>query len=501
MSPSHTAARNRRPWFLLPALLALFAGQATASPQSLRQELTRFTASAESRSLAFCALFTPIPELPGTTGGPLEVDLPDSGDAIARGSDLPLVPASVAKLTTASLAFEVLGPAHTFKTRFLAGGSVRGGTLDGDLIVVGGCDPFLVSERLWLLTGEFRKLGLREVKGRLVVDTSVFAPPDEDPNRWRDREVSDRPYAARLTPLATNFNSAAFRLVPGAAPGAPAEVSLDPLPCSHLRIQNGLSTSARGSAEDYTVRLEPDSLGEIVRVVGTIPVDAAPQIVYRSVNNADAFAASLLRAFLERSGVVIQGPTVFGPAPPQAAVLIDFASLPLTDLLASAARHSNNFMADLVCMNLSDSASGKANLTGGADRITRWLRQEFGAGAEVRQVDGSGLNPASRLTGAVLQRLLIREWNSLRVQPDLVSALAVPGEEGTLKKRFADGGPFLRAKTGTMGNPMASGIAGYLADPARGAIAFVILMNPGGSGWDIPRLQSLQEAWIREYVR
>jgi serine-type D-Ala-D-Ala carboxypeptidase/endopeptidase (penicillin-binding protein 4) len=485
---------------LLVGLTGLMpAATVAASPLTLRQEVTRFISSSESAGLTFCALFVPVLAAPS-----------DSSASVLIGGERPMIPASLAKLTTSSMALEQLGSGFTFKTRLLADGPVEKGTLRGDLVAVGGADPFLVSERLWLLADQLHKTGLNRVDGRLVIDGSLFAKGEDDPARTKDREISDRPYAARLSPLATNFNSAAILIAPGAAEGGAAEVSSDPIPCSYLRIDNHVVTGVKEAKESWTIHLEPDSLGEVARLEGVVPLGTAPQRVYRSVSDPERFAASLLRAFLAQAGIKIAGETIMGKASETAQPLMEFSSPRLGDLVASADRHSNNFMSDLIAMSLADSTAGPnavspatANLTLGAARVTRWLREELGADLEIRQVDGSGLSPANRLSGDVLLRLLLRDWRDLRVQPDLVAALAVPGEDGTLRKRFDDApAPFLRAKTGTMGAPMASGIAGYLQDPARGSVAFVVLMNPAaGSSWEIPKLQALQEAWVREYVR
>src|SRR5829696_6370033 len=62
-------------------------------------------------------------------------------ELVVQNADKHFVPASVAKIVTAWLAMEVLGPHYRFETRFY---------LDGDrvLYIRGGGDPFLISEEL-----------------------------------------------------------------------------------------------------------------------------------------------------------------------------------------------------------------------------------------------------------------------------------------------------------------------------------------------------------------
>lgn len=65
-----------------------------------------------------------------------------------RGEATGLPPASVAKAVTALYALERLGPGFRFTTRLLASGPVSGGRIQGDLILAGGGDPTLDTDRL-----------------------------------------------------------------------------------------------------------------------------------------------------------------------------------------------------------------------------------------------------------------------------------------------------------------------------------------------------------------
>jgi D-alanyl-D-alanine carboxypeptidase/D-alanyl-D-alanine-endopeptidase (penicillin-binding protein 4) len=518
--------------FLAGAFIGATA--ASASPASLRRTLASFAGGAESAGLLYGVVFVPVAE-------PGDAHLPNRGgdrapsDTVRSHGNLPLVPASLAKLPTTAFALEELGTDFTMTTRVLATGEQRGDTLRGDLVVVGGGDPFLVSERLWLLAREVRATGLTAVTGRLVIDSSWLPPDTLDPVRTSEREISDRPYAARLSAMAVNFNAGAIRLQPGRQAGDPVTVEADPLPCTYLQIDNRLVTGTPESAEHLAIKLEPDGNGgEIAKIEGTLPARAPARVEYRSVSDPLSFSASLVRAFLAREGIGIAGPTVFEVAPSGARLLVEFPSLQLRELVAKANRYSNNFMADQIALALSKrvslaardstahpapadleardtlpdavalgSSSRAASLTGAGRWITARLRETCDAPAEVRQLDGSGLHPGSRLTAETLARLLARTWADLRIGPDFAASLAVPGQDGTLHGRFKDGPlPVMRGKTGTMSEPMASGIAGYL-ETSRGAIvAFAILMNaPASTGWDLARMKTRQEMWVREFLR
>lgn len=468
---------------------------ALASPASLQEELARFETSEEGRAVPCGIVFLPLDALGST---PIR-----ASDAVRHGADRELVPASLAKIPTCALALELLGPGFTFRTGVLVAGAITGDTLRGDLIFRGGGDPFLVSERLWLLAREIRLAGIAEVTGDLVIDTGWLAPDTLDPTRAFGREISVRPYAARLSALPVNFNAAGFRLRPAARPGPTATAEIDPKPHGYLRLESTLQTGPAGRGEEWTLELTPLPDGELARLRGSVPAGGAATIEYRSVRDPDRFAAAMLRSFLADAGIRIRGRDRVAPAPVEARLLLEFPSPPLRELAGSAQRYSNNLMADQIAMALAAGASGpgRANLTAGAELITSYLHSAGAAGSGVRQLDGSGLHPGSRISAEALARVLARAWSRFDSAPEFAASLAVPGEDGTLRRRF-DGAPIrLRGKTGTMSTPPSGGLAGYLEDRGR-PVAFVILMNPTpGAKWDHARLRDLQESWVREYLR
>src|SRR4029450_3846834 len=83
----------------------------------------------------------------------------------SQAADHPVHPASVTKVATSLALLERFGPAHRFETRVLAGGPLRAGRLQGELIVRSDGDPTLVYENVYLLLARLRALGVHEVTG------------------------------------------------------------------------------------------------------------------------------------------------------------------------------------------------------------------------------------------------------------------------------------------------------------------------------------------------
>jgi len=87
---------------------------------------------------------------------------------------VPLPAASLTKIATSLAALKTWGPDHQFETLISATGPIKDGVLQGDLIITGGGDPFLVWEEAIALGNSLNQLGIKRVTGNLVI-TGNFA--------------------------------------------------------------------------------------------------------------------------------------------------------------------------------------------------------------------------------------------------------------------------------------------------------------------------------------
>jgi len=103
-------------------------------------------------------------------GQGVQVETADGRVLVSEAGARAVHPASVSKIPTSLALLRELGPDHRFDTQFLAGGAIRSGTLEGPLVVRANGDPYFVDENALLVLRALRGLGLREVKGDLVVE-------------------------------------------------------------------------------------------------------------------------------------------------------------------------------------------------------------------------------------------------------------------------------------------------------------------------------------------
>ena len=148
---------------LLAALVALVvAGTAAGRPGS---------DTALARRLAG-ALATP--NLDAARSAAVAVDLRTGAVVFARNPELPLLPASTAKLAVGYAALALLGSGFRFHTEVRGLGTLDGTVWRGDLVLRGHGDPTLGAEDLTGLAQQVAGWGITRVTGAVLGDESWF---------------------------------------------------------------------------------------------------------------------------------------------------------------------------------------------------------------------------------------------------------------------------------------------------------------------------------------
>jgi serine-type D-Ala-D-Ala carboxypeptidase/endopeptidase (penicillin-binding protein 4) len=405
--------------------------------------------------------------------------------------DLVLSPASTTKLVTAAAVLDGFSTTHKFNTKFYYTGKRVGGVIQGDLVAVGDGDPFFVSEKLWQLSADLRNLGIRQVRGNLIIDNSLFDRIERDSSRKSGVAKSRNAYDAPVSALGVNFNTVGIALAPGLEDGKKGLVAIDPYPLEHLILVNQLKTTMKNQ-NSYQVTRETQKDGrERIAVSGQISTRTGLKKVYRSVSDGMTNAGQIIKAFLRNENVVIKGRVKGGRLPAQAKFLFGVRSYEMKRIIAGLNQYSNNFIADVLVKRLGAAypVSGKAEASGsgsfrnGVAAINRFLRNKVKLSSSYRIKNGSGLDPSNRLSAHHLVKILKYMESRFDIFPDFLASLPTTGSDGTLKKRFRNQRPnsvtkHLRAKTGTLTQPIAvSSLAGYVRHPDMGLVAFAIIEN------------------------
>ncbi len=411
---------------------------------------------------------------------------------VAHNAEEPMNPASVMKLVTAFVALDLLGPAFTFDTDFLATGEIAGGVLEGDLFIHGGGDPKLTADRVWLALHELRTRGVREIRGDIVIDRSYFAPLAHDPGRF-DNDPR-RAYNVGPDALLVNFHAVEFRFVPE---GNAVRVAPQPdLP--NVEIASRIRP-VPGPCGWWRENLKHDFIenGLVATVVfsGTYPVQCGENSWALSVFDSARFAESVLRWVWSESGGKLHGKVRAGPIPAGARRLLRVESEPLSNLVRDMNKFSNNVMARHLFLALSAQRQGQGETRASARVVREWLESR-GIDAPGMAIDnGAGLSRDDRITAATLASLLRNAWSS-PLMPELAASMPIFATDGTLKSRRARGAAGqAHVKGGTLTGVQA--VAGYVLDRSGKRWAVVMMVNHVKANAAQPALDALVE-WVHE---
>jgi serine-type D-Ala-D-Ala carboxypeptidase/endopeptidase (penicillin-binding protein 4) len=407
------------------------------------------------------------------------------GDTLfAHGADSKMVPASTMKLFTAAIAFEKLGPEHTFSTDVLRDGALEAnGVVRGNLVLRGDGDPSMSPRfvrggpdaSMTMLARFVAGAGIKRVTGDLVADASALEMRGI-PEGWLTR-YAGAGYAAPFSALTLNENIVIVGVTAGGPGGA--KVFLEPA-TRGLTITNTVRTVAGSSTRISAHRVGNDR----VVVSGTIGARAGTVRYQLVVGDPATFTGGAFRAALEEQGITVDGALRIGRTPDNATLVTSLPSPPLARLVSTMNRESINIFAELLFRG---AARGPDKQTlGSAENASATLHEfmvrQVGASPDAVSVtDGSGLSVLDRVTPRSLVQLLAHAhrapWGSA-----FHASLPVAGESELLRNRMratpAQGN--LHAKTGTTNDVI--GLSGYVTAENGEILAFAFLYN-GKDRW------------------
>lgn len=386
-------------------------------------------------------------------------------------------PASVMKLVTSSAALELLGPSFTWNTEAYAQGDMREGVLTGNLILHGGGDPALTWDRFSNFLRELRSRGLRDIRGDLIIDRSLFAPNIDE--TFDDQPM--RAYNAAPDALLVNFKAISIRLNPAEIGRPIAAISLVPL--TPFVIDNSLLGTA-GACGDWRANIHSEVIAQgesqTLKLTGNMPTSCGEKQLNVAMHDGLRLAGNVFRALWAELGGSLAGRVREGTVPNDVLPLAVWHSPTLAEVLRDMNKFSNNVMARQVFLTLGQGTPNEPhqglNAAQSTQRLRDWLalRQIALPGLVIE--NGSGLSRRERISASGLGTLLQTMWQSPRM-PNLVASLPIAGEDGTAKRRFGSQPVTGRAylKTGSLNDVMST--AGFVLDAAGQWQSFVMMVN------------------------
>ena len=393
---------------------------------------------------------------------------------LAWQADQPANPASLMKLLTTFSALELLGPAWSWSTPVWLQGTLRDGVLDGNLVIKGSGDPKLVIERMWLLLRRVQQLGVREIRGDIVLDRAAFVVPEQSPADFDGETL--RPYNVRADALMLNYKAVVFTFTPDPARGI-ATISIDP-PLAGVRADTGVPLTA-GACDDWRGALRAD-FGDPMRLrfAGGYAASCAEKTWATAYADPERYNARAMLGLWKEMGGRITGSVRDGAAPVTPPTF-EAVSPALAEVVRDINKYSNNVMAQQLFLTLGLTQRGTGTPDAAREVIRQWSKERLGASSAALVIDnGSGLSRESRVSAQLLTQLLLAAWAS-PVMPELMASLPVSGIDGTLKRSRATLGR-AHLKTGSLRD--VAGVAGYvLANSGRRYAVVAIANHPNAN--------------------
>ena len=423
-------------------------------------------------------------------GGEVAFVVADAGGVLAaRQADLALPPASVTKVVTTLYALDRLGADYRFATRVLAVGGLRGDTLVGDLILVGGGDPTLDTDRLGDMAAALAKTGLRGITGRYFYYENALP---------YHREIApDQPdhvgYNPAFSGLMLNYNRVNFvwsRANDGWATEMNAEGTrfVPPVQVAKVSIAN---------RDRPLFAYEAEQPHETWSVAASALGKGGSR--WLPLRHPAPYAAEVFQTLCAAQGITLPMSQGLATLPKTTQVLAQDHSAPLSAILQKMLKYSTNVTAEAIGLT----ASGAKDQAQSAQRMTDWARKTFG----VRAIfgDHSGLGPITRCTAGDMVKILrgaLTEAKGRQIV-DLLRETDLTDHDQRAQ---------ILAKSGTMN--FVSGLAGYLrvgkntlafaifaADtPRRIAVPIADREAPKGSSAWAKRARKMQRALLAHWA-
>ncbi len=352
----------------------------------------------------------------------------ESGDVIfSANGNTGLASASTLKTVTSASAFHILGKDFTWETTLGYSGSISAnGTLNGDIIITGGGDPALGSDRydqsrpeliLKKWADALGRSGIKNITGQIIADDSLFGT-ETMPGGWTWQDMGNY-YGAGPSSLTWRENQFDMHFKPGRV-GEPAELLRTYPEMSYLKIVNEVKTGEPGTGDNVYAYSAPFST--VIYLRGTYGVDLK-KVISASVPDPAFDLAYRLEKILKQSDIQVENGVVTSrtlaanrkPLLPQTKIISVHTSPPLHEIVYWFNQKSINLFGEHLIKTIAWKEGKEITISQGTGLVKKFWTTKIGLDPNAMNIyDGSGLSPANRITtmamAQVLQSLNKESW-------------------------------------------------------------------------------------------
>ncbi len=411
-------------------------------------------------------------------------------------------PASTMKLFTTYAALKTLGPNYSWRTEVWLRGKLENGVLDGDLILKGYGDPFLVYENFWKLVNTLRIKGLREIRGNVIVDNSYFKLAKHDPSKFDGKAF--RIYNAQPSALMFNFQATRFlfkpvideKLTKKKTKGAIGKVEIQAYPRIKSLVLNNQVKLRKGRCRKSHLRPKfKRNKDGILEVTGNYSVKCNQRFITRAISSPEQHVFNAFHDFWADMKGTLKGGLKIGRVSKGDELFHTHSSPTLGEQIRLINKWSNNVMTRQLLLTLGARKFGAPGTINKGRQALLEILQENGIDTKgMRLENGSGLSRISQVSTRQLATLLEVAFREAYM-PEFMSSLALPGVDGTMVHRFRRGDLRGRShfKTGTL--DFVTAIAGYMLN--RQGKRLIVVIQHNGKKTGAGRGAKIQDALLR----
>ncbi|MFN8673724.1 MAG: D-alanyl-D-alanine carboxypeptidase/D-alanyl-D-alanine-endopeptidase [Candidatus Sericytochromatia bacterium] len=376
-----------------------------------------------------------------------------------------MTPASNIKILTSFLALEKLGKNYVFRTNLSTDAYTDAETENfsiNNLYVNMSGDPTFKSKDLKKLVEDLRQTGIKEIKGNVYIDKSIFDNIIYGPGwMWDDLdECDDSP----ISPIYLDDNC----LV--------ANISIKNNKVS-LNTNNSLvlNTDNLLINDNSYENIESNLKGNILTISGKANKNTNIEIE-RSIKDHESYFTSTLENYLKEiiafSGKIL----INNDKNPNTIVLAEKKSEPLYKILKRFNEESHNLTGELLLKTIAYNEDKKQGSTKKGKEILKKHLNNLFKNYDFNVVDGSGLSRYNLISSELLLKVLETMYKNPEYKEIIYEAFPIGGLEGTLRNRLKEIKNYkVIAKSGSMTGVNA--LSGYLVGKNKNTLGFSIIIN------------------------
>ncbi len=442
-------------------------------------------------------------------------DLNASQPLVLHNADKPRSPASTLKLLTTFAALKKLGPNYSWRTEVWLRGKLEKGTLDGDLILKGYGDPFLVYENFWKLVKTLRDKGLKKINGDIIIDNSYFSLPVHNRSAFDGKAF--RVYNAPSSALMFNFQATRFLFTPIVSKSPESKVTLKKKKSKKKKVTRKALTGhveikplpniigfsfknevklvkGRCRRSHYRPKFSRDKQGRLT-IKGKYAAKCKQQFILRAVSTPEEHVFNAFRDFWTDLHGTLTGGLKTGRVRAGDERFHVYSSPTLGEQIRLVNKWSNNVMAKQLLLTLGAKMFGAPATFGkGQEAVLQVLAENNISSDGIVLENGSGLSRYAKITARQMGQLLETAYRD-SYMPEFMASLSLPGVDGTLVNRFRKDDLRGRShlKTGTL--DFVTAISGYMLN--RKGKRLVIVIQHNGKRAGAGRGKKIQDALLR----